>query len=232
MHGAESTFQTRYDSSRLFCRPWLTSLVNQDPKNADAIARGDLVPVSQEVKVLIRGLLKRKPVERRSFEQFFVLADEVVRPVLEPDADVRPEVSVEDLAAAMKEAAIDGSGGGGSVNGSLRASRKAPQPPKNVNGSGTAEPKAENGVVALVKENGDLLKSPTSDGGKRRGRKGEVAEADIDVKAVMPQSTFKFRRAVRAEETAEDREKGEKELPPLGREETLYVACYTFLLSS
>lgn len=179
---------------------------DEDPKNADAIARGDLVPVSAEVKALIRGLLKRKPVERRSFEQFFVVADEVVRPVLEPDADVHPEVSVEDIAAAMKEAAIDGGSiGTGSANGSLKvevwASRKAPEPPAK-----KEEPP----------------KSPSSDGEKRgRRRKVEAIEGQADVKAVMPQSTFKFRRAVRPDEPREGKERIVKELPPLGREETL-----------
>ncbi|QRV98918.1 unc51-like kinase [Ceratobasidium sp. AG-Ba] len=178
---------------------------DEDPKNADAIARGDLVPVSAEVKALIRGLLKRKPVERRSFEQFFTVADEVVRPVLEPDADVRPEVSVEDIAAAMKEAAIDGGSiGAGSANGSLRvevrASRRAPQPP------------------SAKKE--EPPKSPASDGEKRgRTRKVQAIEGDVDLKAVMPKSTFKFRRAVRPDD-AQEKVKV-KELPPLGREETL-----------
>jgi hypothetical protein len=158
------------------------------------------------VKALIRGLLKRKPVERRSFEQFFVVADEVVRPVLEPDADVHPEVSVEDIAAAMKEAAIDGGSiGTGSANGSLKvevwASRKAPEPPAK-----KEEPP----------------KSPSSDGEKRgRRRKVEAIEGQADVKAVMPQSTFKFRRAVRPDEPREGKERIVKELPPLGREETL-----------
>ncbi|KAG8719177.1 Serine/threonine-protein kinase [Ceratobasidium sp. 395] len=186
---------------------------DEDPKNADAIARGDLVPVSAEVKSLIRGLLKRKPVERRSFEQFFVAADEVVRPVLQPDADVRPEVSVEDIAAAMKEAAIDGGSIGGSAKGSLtvevRASRRAPQPPKKEKSKDDSIPEPPT--------------SPTSDGERRgRRRKGaEAVEGDIDVKAVMPQSTFKFRRAVRPEEAEEKERVVVKELPPLGREETL-----------
>ncbi|KAG8737194.1 Serine/threonine-protein kinase [Ceratobasidium sp. 414] len=184
---------------------------DEDPKNADAIARGDLVPVSAEVKSLIRGLLKRKPVERRSFEQFFAAADDVVRPVLEPDSDVRPEVSVEDIEAALKEAAIDGGNSvAGSAKGSLtvevRASRRAPQPPKK-----------EKEIVP------EPPKSPASDG-ERRGRKKKSAEAEgeVDIKAVMPQSTFKFRRAVRPEDPVEERGKKEvKELPPLGREETL-----------
>ncbi|KAG9127580.1 Serine/threonine-protein kinase [Ceratobasidium sp. 392] len=142
--------------------------------------------------------------------KFFAAADEVVRPVLEPDADVRPEVSVEDIAAAMKEAAIDGANSiGGSAKGSLtvevRASRRAPQPPKK-----------ENSVP-------EPPKSPTSDEEKRgRKKKGaESAEGEIDVKAVMPQSTFKFRRAVRPEETEDRPREGVKALPPLGREETL-----------
>ncbi|KAG9091100.1 Serine/threonine-protein kinase [Ceratobasidium sp. 370] len=197
-------------------------LAVQDPKNADAIARGDLVPVSAEVKSLIRGLLKRKPVERRSFEQFFAAADEVVRPVLEPDADVRPEVSVGDIEAALKEAAIDGGNSGtGSAKGSLtvevRASRRAPQPPKK---------EKENGVP-------ESPKSPASDGEKRgRRMKGvEAAEGEIDVKAVMPQSTFKFRRAVRPEDPAERDKRNVKELPPLGREETLLVCLILVMLA-
>ena len=162
-------------------------------------------------------------MERRSFEEFFVSADEVVRPVLEADADVRPEVSVDEIEAAMREGgSIGGGAGGGSANGSLRvevrASRRAPQPPKaGVNGSATAETKQANG-------NAEQPKSPTSDGEKRRRRKDEPAEGEIDVRAVMPQSTFKFRRAVRPEETLEEKEKEKlnlKELPPLGREETL-----------
>lgn len=142
---------------------------------------------------------------------------------MEADADVRPEVSVDEIEAAMREGGSIGGGAGvGSANGSLRvevrASRRAPQPPKaGVNGSATAEAaKQTNGT-------GEQPKSPTSDGERRRRRKEEPAEGEIDVRAVMPQSTFKFRRAVRPEDPLEkEKEKVVvKELPPLGREETL-----------
>ncbi|KAF8752365.1 hypothetical protein RHS01_07834 [Rhizoctonia solani] len=192
---------------------------DEDPKNADAIARGDLVPVSPAVKLLIRSLLKRKSVERKSFEDFFVMAEEVVKPVMEPERDVGSE-----LADAMKDATIDGGMGApgagtgtGSTNGSLkielRASRRAPQPP----------PKS---AVEKPTEPVERPTSPTSDGGekpKRRKPRGEIEAGpgggpEIDVKAVMPQSTFKFRRAVRPEDAkVVERIDG----PPLGREETL-----------
>ncbi|ELU36608.1 serine/threonine kinase [Rhizoctonia solani AG-1 IA] len=174
---------------------------DEDPKNADAIARGDLVPVSPAVKLLIRSLLKRKSVERKSFEDFFVMAEEVVKPVMEPERDVGSE-----LADAMNDATIDGGMGApgagtgtGSTNGSLkielRASRRAPQPP----------PKS---AVEKPTEPVERPTSPTSDGGekpKRRKPRGEIEAGpgggpEIDVKAVMPQSTFKFRRAVRPED--------------------------------
>jgi serine/threonine protein kinase len=192
---------------------------DEDPKNADAINRGDLVPVSAAVKVLIRSLLKRKSVERKSFDDFFAMAEDVVKPVMEPERDVGSE-----LADAMKETAIDGSmgtagtgTGAGSANGSLkielRASRRAPQPP----------PKS---AVEKPSEPVERPTSPTSDGGekpKRRKARGEIEAGagggpEIDVKAVMPQSTFKFRRAVRPE----DAKVVEAAVgPPLGREETL-----------
>ncbi|CAE6492256.1 unnamed protein product [Rhizoctonia solani] len=185
---------------------------DEDAKNAEAITRGDLVPVSPAVKSLIRSLLKRKSVERKSFEDFFAAAEEVVRPVMEPERDVGSE-----LADAMKDAGLDGStAAAASANGSLkievRASRVAPRPP----------PKS---AVEKPTEPIDRPTSPTSDGGekpKRRKTRGEIeggtGGAQIDVKAVMPQSTFKFRRAVRQD----DPKVVEKnEGPPLGREETL-----------
>ncbi|KAJ1301060.1 hypothetical protein OPQ81_003478 [Rhizoctonia solani] len=188
---------------------------DEDPKNAEAITRGDLVPVSAAVKSLIRSLLKRKSVERKSFEDFFAAAEDVVRPVMEPERDVGSE-----LADAMKDAAIDGSmgavaGGTESTNGSLkievRASRPPPPPPKS--------------AVEKPTKSVERPTSPTSDGGekpKRRKPRGEIEGGaggpEIDVKAVMPQSTFKFRRAVRQD----DPKVVEKtEGPPLGREETL-----------
>ncbi|KAH7337686.1 kinase-like domain-containing protein [Rhizoctonia solani] len=188
---------------------------DEDPKNADAIARGDLIPVSAAVKSLIRSLLKRKSVERKSFDDFFAASEEVVRPVMEPERDVGSE-----LADAMNDTTIDGSvgatAGGTSANGSLkievRASRVAPRPP----------PKS---AVEKPTEPIDQPASPTSDNGekpKRRKTKGAIeggaGGADIDVKAVMPQSTFKFRRAVRSEDP---KVVGKTEGPPLGREETL-----------
>ncbi|CAE6406192.1 hypothetical protein ACGC1H_006312 [Rhizoctonia solani] len=186
---------------------------DEDAKNADAITRGDLVPVSAAVKSLIRSLLKRKSVERKSFEDFFAAAEEVVRPVMEPERDVGSE-----LADAMKEATLDGStAAAGSANGSLkievRASRVAPRPP---------QPKS---AVEKPTEPIDRPASPTSDGGdkpKRRKTRGEIEGGapgpDIDVKAVMPQSTFKFRRASRQEDVkVVEKNQG----PPLGREETL-----------
>ncbi|CAE7232152.1 unnamed protein product, partial [Rhizoctonia solani] len=185
---------------------------DEDAKNADAIARGDLVPVSPAVKLLIRSLLKRKSVERKSFEDFFAASEEVVRPVMEPERDVGSE-----LADAMKETALEGSAAAaaGSANGSLkievRASRVAPRPPKS------AVEKPTEPVVQPA--------SPTSDNGekpKRRKTRGEIEAgaggAEIDVKAVMPQSTFKFRRAVRPEDA---KVVAQNAGPPLGREETL-----------
>ncbi|CAE6467887.1 unnamed protein product [Rhizoctonia solani] len=187
---------------------------DEDPKNADAIARGDLVPVSAAVKSLIRSLLKRKSVERKSFDDFFAAAEEVVKPVMEPERDVGSE-----LADAMKDAALEGSASAaaaGSANGSLkveiRASRVAPRPPIK-------------SAVEKPTEPVERPKSPTSDGGekpKRRKTRDEIeggaGGGEIDVKAVMPQSTFKFRKAARQED-AKVVEKNNG--PPLGREETL-----------
>ncbi|KAG8761945.1 Serine/threonine-protein kinase [Ceratobasidium sp. 423] len=110
---------------------------DEDPKNADTIARGDLIPVSPEVKLLIRSLLKRKSVERKSFEDFFAAAEDVVKPVMEPERDVGSE-----LADAMKDATLGGSmGGTGSANGSLKVEVRAiefpghrPKPLPLVNG--------------------------------------------------------------------------------------------------
>ncbi|CAE6514129.1 unnamed protein product [Rhizoctonia solani] len=186
---------------------------DEDPKNAEAIARGDLIPVSPAVKSLIRSLLKRKSVERKSFDDFFAAAEEVVKPVMEPERDVGSE-----LADAMKDAALDGSAGAGaaSANGSLkvevRASRVAPRPPKS--------------AVEKPTEPVERPTSPTSDAEKPKRRKpraeieGGAGGAEIDVKAVMPQSTFKFRRAARQDEA---KVVAKPQGPPLGREETFQL---------
>ncbi|KAG8689038.1 Serine/threonine-protein kinase [Ceratobasidium sp. 423] len=188
---------------------------DEDSKHANAISRGDLEPVSKEVKSVIRSLLKPQSVERLSFDGFFAAAEEIVRPAMEPELNIRTELADATVGGGVGEGAdrAGDSNGSEGLKVKYRALWQAPCPPPK---SAVEKP------TKPVKRS----TSPTRGGGtesgfrKMRGDTGVgAAGRTINVGALMPPITPIFRRTI---EPKDGKMVGETQLPPLGLEETLH----------